>query len=177
MKIVQARRGQYETVRMLYHSLIDGMLSSPYDIGWKKDIYPAPKFLKESIEKGELYLCTEDAHIVGAMVVNHQCNDGYRKIQWQTEAAEDEVLVIHALGVLPEYSGKGYAKAMVRKVFELGASSRQKAIRLDVLAGNVPAEKLYTGLGFRYMDTLQMYYEDTGWTDYEVYEYVLSLTR
>lgn len=108
------------------------------------------------------------------MVLNHQCNDGYRKFKWQTEAAADEILVIHALGVHPAYSGKGYAKAMVKKAFEVGAEMHQKAIRLDVLGGNVPAEKLYTGLGFKYMDTLKMYYEDTGWTDYELYEYVLN---
>jgi len=150
------------------------MKGSPYDIGWEKDIYPAQEFLKESIKNGELYVCTEDDHIAGAMVLNHQCNDGYRKFKWQTEAAADEILVIHALGVHPAYSGKGYAKAMVKKAFEVGAEMHQKAIRLDVLGGNVPAEKLYTGLGFKYMDTLKMYYEDTGWTDYELYEYVLN---
>ena len=56
----------------------------------------------------------------------------------------------------------------------LGVSTHQKAIRLDVLGGNVPAEKLYTDLGFKYMDTLKMYYEYTCRTDYELYEYVLN---
>ena len=174
MKIVKANKDQYEDVRRFYHSLIDAMQDSQYDIGWEKDIYPAPAFLKASIAGGALYLCTEGHRIVGAMVLNHQCNEGYSKFQWQTEAAEDEILVIHALGVHPAYSGKGYAKEMVNKAFEVGACTHQKAIRLDVLAGNVPAEKLYTGLGFKYMDTLNMYYEDTGWTDYKLYEYVLD---
>lgn len=174
MEIVKASEKQYEAVRSFYHSLIDGMKDSPYDIGWIKDIYPAPEFLMESIENGELYTCIEDNHIVGAMVLNHQCNEGYKKFQWQTEAAENEILVIHALGVHPVHSGKGYAKAMVKRVLEIAADMQQKAIRLDVLKGNVPADKLYTGLGFRYMDTLQMYYEDTGWTDYKLYEYVLN---
>ena len=165
VKIVKANEDQYEAVRSFYHSLIDALKGSRYDIGWEKDIYPAPEFLKESIESGELYICTDDNHIAGAMVLNHRCNDGYRKFQWQTGAAENEILIIHALGVHPVYSGKGYAKEMVRKAFEIGVSTHQKAIRLDVLAGNVPAEKLYTGLGFKYMDTLKMYYEDTGWMD------------
>lgn len=174
MNIIKAKTNQYEAVRSFYHSLIDGMKGSPYAIGWEKDIYPAPDFLKDSIENGELYICTEDNQMVGAMVLNHQCNDGYSKFQWQTEASADEILIIHALGVHPAHSGKGYAKAMVKKAFEVAANTSQKALRLDVLGGNVPAERLYTGLGFRYMDTLQMYYEDTGWTDYELYEYVLN---
>lgn len=173
MQVVRAAEDQYETVRGFYHSLIDEMRESPYKIGWEKDIYPAPEFLKTSIAKGELYIGTEETVIVSAMVLNQQCNDGYKKIRWHTEAAPKDVTVIHALGVHPAYSRVGYAKAMVLKAFEVAGKNHQKVIRLDVLQGNIPAEKLYTGLGFRYIDTLKMYYEDTGWTDYKLYEYVL----
>jgi ribosomal protein S18 acetylase RimI-like enzyme len=50
---------------------------------------------------------------------------------------------------------------------------QQKVIRLDVLKGNRHAEKLYSGMGFQYLHTLPMYYEDTGWTDFKLYEYLL----
>lgn len=173
MDIVKANGNQYEAVRSFYHSLIDGTQGSPYDIGWKKDIYPSPEYLQESIARGELFVGLENGEIAAAMILNHQCNEGYKKSHWHTQAAEEEVTVIHALGVHPVYSGKGYAKAMVKKAIEAAADQHQKAVRLDVLGGNVPAEKLYTKMGFQYMDTLQMYYEDTGWTKYELYEYVL----
>ena len=45
-----------------------------------------------------------------------------------------------------------------------------KAVRLDVLKGNVPAERLYKDMGFRYVDTLQLFYEDTGRVDFDLYE-------
>lgn len=48
-----------------------------------------------------------------------------------------------------------------------------KLIRLDVLGENVPAEKAYTKMGFQYLDTIQMFYEDTGWTDYKVFEFIV----
>ena len=48
-----------------------------------------------------------------------------------------------------------------------------KVIRLDVLEGNIPAQKVYERLGFNYINTIQMYYEDTGLTGYMLYEYVL----
>ncbi len=48
-----------------------------------------------------------------------------------------------------------------------------KTIRLDVLEGNLPAEKAYMKSGFRYITTLKMYYEDTGWTNYKVFEYLV----
>ena len=49
-----------------------------------------------------------------------------------------------------------------------------KAVRLDVLKGNLPAEKLYEGEGFTYVDTVKLFYEDTGRVDFKMYEYLIS---
>lgn len=81
--------------------------------------------------------------------------------------------VIHALGVLTTFQGKGIAGAMVKKAIEIAEETDQKAIKLDVLYGNLPAEKLYIKHGFKYVDTISMFYEDTGWTDFKLFEYVL----
>ena len=59
---------------------------------------------------------------------------------------------------------------MVQFAIDAARENGQKVIRLDVLKGNVPAEKLYAERGFKYLHTLPMFYEDTGWTDYELYE-------
>ena len=58
----------------------------------------------------------------------------------------------------------------MRFAIDVARTQRQKAIHLDVLAGNVPAERLYPALGFVYLGTIPMFYEDTGWTDYGLYE-------
>lgn len=47
------------------------------------------------------------------------------------------------------------------------------ALWLDVLGGNVPAEQLYAGQGFKRRGTVRMFYADTGWMDYGLYEYLL----
>ena len=171
--IKRASAGQYEEVRQFYHALNDAMAEGPAYVAWTKDVYPAPEFLKQSAEKGELFLLYEEKQIAGAMVFNHDCNDSYAKYQWQTEADPSQVMVIHALGVHPVHSGKGCGKAMVKEAIRMAADSGMKAIRLDVLEGNIPAEKLYTGLGFQYITTLEMFYEDTGWKNFNLYEYVI----
>ena len=171
MKIIKADRNQYENVRSFYHSMIDAMAGSTAYVGWKKDIYPSSEFLSDSIRQGELYIVSEDENITAAMVFNHDHNDGYAGIHWQTEADDTEVMVIHALGVHPNHYGKGYAKALVRETISMAGKSGMKAIRLDVLEGNTPAEKLYLDFGFQYTDTVRMYYEDTGWTNFRLYEY------
>ena len=100
-------------------------------------------------------------------------NEGYKNIQWSVDVADAELLVIHVLCVHPTFSGKGIAKQMVQKVLETAIRNDIKTIRLDVFNGNLPAEKAYTKMGFKYIDTIQMYYEDTGWTDFKVFEYIL----
>ena len=175
MIITPATPDQYDSVRAFYHSMIDAMASSTVYVGWKKDIYPAPGFLKESIQMGELYLVLEDDQIVAAMIFNHECNESYQRFEWQTAANDSEIMVIHALGVHPHFFGKGYAKALVRKAIDLATEKRMKAIRLDVLEGNIPAENLYLGFGFQYMTMLRMYYEDTGWTNFKLFEYEIPM--
>ena len=46
-------------------------------------------------------------------------------------------------------------------------------VRLDILGTNTAAERLYTGCGFRFVQAKDMFYEDTGWTEYKMYERVL----
>ncbi len=153
--------------------MIDGLAELPYGAGWKKDVYPAPVFLMDAIRGGELYIGLEEDRIIASMVLNHQCNEGYLEFQWPTEAEDTEVTVIHALGVHPSQAGRGYGRQLVQFAVDTARRDRQKVIRLDVLKGNLPAEKLYAAMGFRLLHTLPMYYEDTGWTDYELYEYRL----
>ncbi|MEZ7589286.1 GNAT family N-acetyltransferase [Veillonella atypica] len=136
----------------------------------EKRFYPEPEFLLSSISKGELFVGLINNQIMAAMIINHESNEGYNNFNWSTNANEDEVIGIHALGVHPEYAGHGYAKQLVRFAIAYAKQNHQKAIRLDVLKGNVPAEKLYSSMGFKYLHTLPMYYEDTGLTDYELYE-------
>ena len=78
--------------------------------------------------------------------------------------------MIHTLGVRRKFSGRGLAKQLVQEVIDMAENSGIRAIRLDVLKGNLPAEKVYLKMGFRYVDTLPMYYEDTGITDYKAFE-------
>jgi ribosomal protein S18 acetylase RimI-like enzyme len=62
---------------------------------------------------------------------------------------------------------------MVRFAIETARAAGMKAIRLDVLKGNVPAERLYPAMGFTYVDTIKLFYEDTGRVDFELFELVL----
>ena len=80
--------------------------------------------------------------------------------------------IAHGELFLAELDG-ALAGCMVQYAIGTARSQGCRALRLDVLGGNVPAERLYTGQGFARRGTVRMFYADTGWTDYGLYEYLL----
>ena len=173
MVISKAVRNEYESVRSFYHSMIDAMEGTKYHPKWQKDIYPAPEDLRDAIDKGELYIGRVGERIAAALVLNQQYNPEYEDIVWTKPFDRSEFMVIHMLGVHSDFAGKGLAKEMVRFAIETAGAAGMKAIRLDVLKGNVPAERLYPARGFSYVDTIKLFYEDTGRVDFELFELVL----
>ncbi len=163
----------YEAVREFYYALTDAMTNAEYKPGWKKDIYPSQDMLKEAIEKKELYVLLQGSLIVAAMILNQEYNEAYDAIEWSLQVENSEVYVIHALGVNKDYSGKGIAKMMVQYAIGIAKNHQAKTMRLDVLEGNIPAEKAYVSVGFRYVTTMRMYYADTGWTNFRAFEYII----
>lgn len=168
-----AKVEEYDKVLAFYYDTIDMLKDSEFNSLWKKDVYPSNAYIRESIEKGELWVYEMDGRIISGMVLNHDCNDGYRDIKWPTKAEKNEVYVIHAFGVLPSIHGKGIGSQMLKNAIAYSADNSVKVIRLDVLSDNIPAVRLYTKNGFSYVDTTCMFYEDTGWTDFKLFEYVI----
>lgn len=140
---------------------------------WEKEIYPAFDFLQNAISAGELYIAKLHGEIVSAMVLNHRGGAAYQTAPWSICVKDDEVTVIHTLGVMPKHSGRGIAKEMVKYALCTAKEAGQAAVRLDVLAGNTPAEHLYPSLGFSIVDTVKLYYDNTGWHDFILMEYNL----
>ena len=144
-----------------------------YKPGWEIGVYPDDTMLRSAIEKQTMYVGIVDGAIVSAMVLNNDCNESYAEVKWPVERPAEKVSVIHALGVDPDHSGRGIAKKMVSFAINNCKAKSQEAVRLDVLDGNLPATKLYRSVGFDYIQTLPMFYEDTGWTNFDIYEYPL----
>ncbi|HIZ80165.1 MAG TPA: GNAT family N-acetyltransferase [Candidatus Lachnoclostridium stercorigallinarum] len=168
---------EYQRVMDFYDRLTDGMEGAQYHPGWEKGVYPDPEFIRESIKKGELFVLEGDGKIAGAMVMNHQGTEGYDRAGWKVLALPEETAVLHALGVLPEYQGRGLAKRLVRAAVRMAVENGCRAVRLDVLEGNLPAKRLYESTGFQYIERMELFYEDTGLAGFWLYELELGKVR
>ncbi len=164
----------YPAVKALYDAIIDVQQYAQYSAEWQKDRYPDETFLKAAIVGGELYVGVHEGAIVAGMVCNHACNDGYWEAKWPTAAAPDEMMVLHLLGVHPSAARKGFGQGMVRAALALAGGMNCKAVRLDVIGGNLAAAWLYEKIGFQRVTTLPLYYEDTGWREFMLYEFALE---
>lgn len=172
MEIRLAKPEEFARVVQFYDTIIDEMQGMEYHPMWQKRIYPTLDFLKTSIDNEQLFIQLLDNEIIGAMVINHFGN-GYDTVKWAVDAANAEVDIIHALGVKVALQGHGYATRLVEAAIELAKENKRKAIRLDVLAPNLPAHELYKKQGFLLRETKELFYEDTGWTKFMLYELVL----
>ena len=164
LNIRAAKRAEYEAVKDFYDSLIDSMENSPFHPGWEKGIYPAYKYLMDSIKKGQLYCGRLEGQIVSCMIVNHEYNEGYRALKWSVNPPNSQLLDIHALRVDSRFSAKGIARDMARSVIALAKEQQIPANRMDVLAGHIHTERPYMAVGSKWLGTVHMYSNVTGWT-------------
>lgn len=118
------------------------------------------------------FIKKEGKTIVGAMAVTMFQGEDYHAIAWSQELPDDEVTVIHILAVNPDYHGRGIGAQLVSEAISLAKANGMKAIRLDALASNLPAHKLYERLGFVYRGKQHLYAANTGWTDFFFFEHL-----
>ena len=168
MTFQKAVPADFARIRDFYRRLIDAMDQAT--IGWKKGIYPTDEFLLKSLGCGELYTLSDGDMLCGCVILNSESNEGYAGVPWTQELTPEEVLIPHALAVDPAIQGRGCGKALVRGMIDLSRSTGKKTVRLDILSGNDAAERLYTRAGFQFVQAKPMFYEDTGWTEYKMYE-------
>lgn len=176
MLFSSAKTEEFDEIRGFYWSLIDAMGSRT--IGWRKGVYPSDGYLRMSLERRELFTLKAGAELLACVILNSSRNEGYKGIHWSLDCRDldcrdEEVLFPHALAVAPGHQGRRLGSRLVREILRLARARGKRTVRLDILSGNAPAESLYRSAGFTFAGTETMYYEDTGWTEYKMFELVL----
>ena len=157
-----------------YRLIIDHLAETVDFPHWHTENHPTPEEVAGWVEAGELYLARDEGgEIAGVTVLNHDAVDAYRDAAWTIEAEPHEVLVVHALGVVPDHLGTGVSRSLVDATLQVAREQSCKAVRLDTYVENVPARKLYERHGFTDLGCHTVVYEGTDLTQFHLFEYVL----
>ena len=171
MRLEFATQKDFETIIAFYDDVTERTPEMTTYARWQKGKHPTEEGINAYINEGSMYLHRDNGKIVGAMAVTMYQSEDYHAIDWSQQVADDEVAVIHILAVSPDSQGKGIGSEMIRETIRIALSKGMQAIRLDALASNTPAHKLYERLGFEYRGKQHLYAENTGWTDFYFFEY------
>ena len=171
MKVAQI--GDFDQLWRFYEEVCTAMETDEYSPSWHLGIYPDREDLLEHLEREEFLLGMEDGRIAGAMVLTGREDELYSQVPWKIPFVPEKVCAVHLLAVHPDFRRKGVSRKLVEAIFEQGRKSGKHVVHLDVVKGNLPAEKLYQNMGFRFTCEMDVFYEDTGDLTVRLYEYPL----
>lgn len=158
-----------------YRRIIDHLAETVDYPHWHTENHPTPAEVAGWVEAGELYLAVDaDETIAGVVVLNHDAADEYRNAGWAIEAEQDEVLIVHALGVVPDHLGRGVARFLVDASIRVAREKHCRVVRLDTYVENIPARRLYERCGFTDLGCHTVRYDGTELDQFHLFEYVLQ---
>lgn len=159
-----------ETVKGHYINVIENTPEIEKYARWMYGKHPTDEALRSYIENGEMYLLSDGETVAGMVaIIMHQGLD-YDNIPWTEKLENDQVATLHLLAVCPEYRGRSLGNTILALAGELAKQQGKRAIRLGVLESNLPARHLYEKNGLIFRGKKHWYAENTGWTDFLLYE-------
>ena len=168
MKLVKAH--DLETVKRHYINVIENTPEIEKCARWVYGKHPTDEALRSYIENGEMHLLTDQGNIAGMVAIVMSQGQDYETVSWAENLENNEVATLHLLAVCPEYRGRSLGNTILELACEQAKQQGKKAMRLDVLESNLPAQRMYEKAGFVYRGKQHWYAENTGWTDFLLYE-------
>lgn len=133
--IEPACRQDLPEVERLYRQLCDEQAGDPYTPMWEYGLHPDTEMLERHIENGELWIARVDGMAAGAMAL-------------VPEGGNREDLGLHLLGITRQFRGTGLSQRMLDVMDRETRTGGYRTQVLDVIAGNIRAERLYRRRGF-----------------------------
>lgn len=171
--IERAGADDFEGVWRLYSAVCEDPSNENGGPHWTLGVYPTREDVAGHLEAGDLYVGRHEGRIVAAMVVVGHEDPEYLDVPWPSGTAPEDVGVIHLLAVDPAFRGHRAGAALVQGAIEIARAAGKRALHLDAIPGNVSASRLYLAAGFEPVGTREVFYEDTGRVEVELYELVL----
>ena len=174
MEFFQAGEQDFLRLQEFYKNLIAKTPDMRQFCPWEYGVYPTDALLREHIDNGDLYYMERNGVILSALVLLPYQEENYAwDNPWGAALEDDQVATVHMLGVNPEMQGQGIAHRAVEAAIQKAREMGKKAVRLDALSCNLPAQKLYCSVGFTEVGIARWQSANLGWTDFVLYELFL----
>lgn len=154
MIIRKATARDIDAIELIYdrtHAFEDaGKLTT----GWITGVYPVRSTAEAALSRGDLFVYDAGGEILAAAVINQLQVDVYAGANWEIDADDDKVCVLHTLVVDPLAARRGIGTEFVAFYESYARSIGCTALRMDTNARNSVARSLYKKLGYSEADVV-----------------------
>lgn len=162
MEIREAEKADFGELMEFYDYMCTVLGEKDFMPDGNKGGFPSADMVEKAILEHNQFIGVKDGKIMAAYISDQNSDETYLTAPWKSDALKGEYVVLHAMRVSPEYGRRGHGKMLTEHAIEEARKSNYKAVRLDVLEGNTIPERLFTGCGFEYVDTVEIRYKDIG---------------
>ena len=149
------RKANKDDVRVIvdiYERTHDAEEAGETTIGWIRGVYPTRDTAEAALDRDDMYVCDYDGKVIASAVINQIQVDVYEGANWEYEADDDKVLVLHTLDVDHDYKHLGVGRAFVEFYEKLALEQGCTVLRMDTNERNAIARKFYAKMGYREAD-------------------------
>lgn len=173
MRLIKSNADDLGRLTEFYKYVIDNTVHMKQYCGWIYGLHPSDDMIRSYIDDGNMYHSEDSGAITAAVALTPYQGPDYHEVSWDIVAADNEVYVVHILCVSPDIQQSGAGREIMNEAIRMAREAGMKAVRLDALNINLPAHRLYEGLGFKKTGELKMYAANLGWADFWMYELIL----
>ncbi len=148
MEVRKAQAFDLDAIEAIYERVHDAEEQGLSTVGWIRGVYPTRKTAEDALGRDDLFVMVDGDAVVAAAVINQVQVPEYTAAEWKHDAADDEVMVLHALAVDPRVKGRGIGRAFVDFYEDYAKRQGCPVLRMDTNVRNDRARKLYQHLGY-----------------------------
>lgn len=155
MELIKCEEARIPDVTAFYHEIIAYLESHTNYPVWSSE-HPSDESIRMAVERGEQYICIDGGEIIGALLLSEDPDGDYDAGNWSRDLKQGEYLSVHVLAVKPDCFQRGVGGFMVDECIAITRDLGYRALRLDIVPANTPAERLYKKKGFVYAGTADL---------------------
>jgi len=149
IEVVKATSADIDRIVEIYDAVLSECEAGRCPVGWERGVYPERKDAEAALARDDLYVAKQGGVIISTGIINQMQLDVYAETDWEYEADDSEVMVLHTLATDPAYSGSGAGTAIARYYEDYAREHGCKVLRIDTQAQNNIAREFYKRLGYR----------------------------